>query len=199
MHNFCTKMSKYSHYIYFLQEKSIHFHRRVLKDSGLEVSGYFELCQVLKHIFLCQKSRYSHYIHLLQENSTYFYRRVFVNFGLELSGHLDPEKSYKKNQKNSQEFSNYIKSSCMISVLKYPYIPKLYIAYMMNQNIFGSMSFELYQIFVYNFLCQIVPILPYCIIVTRTKSIFKHLSFLSAYSSVIFHDTCYFISQLFLK
>ena len=38
----CTKMSRYSHYIYFLQEKSTHFGLRILTNFGLGVSGHFE-------------------------------------------------------------------------------------------------------------------------------------------------------------
>ena len=42
MHNFSVKMSRYSHYIYFLQEKSTYFNRRVLTNFGSGVSGHFE-------------------------------------------------------------------------------------------------------------------------------------------------------------
>ena len=30
MHSFCSKMARYSHYIYFLQEKSTHFGLEIL-------------------------------------------------------------------------------------------------------------------------------------------------------------------------
>ena len=64
-------------YVYILQEKSTHFGLRVLTNFGLEVSGHFELYQVLMHNFFCVKmSRYSHYIYFLQEKSTHFHRRV---------------------------------------------------------------------------------------------------------------------------
>ena len=59
-------------------------------------------------------SRYSHYIYFLQEKSTHFHGRVLTNFGPGVSGHFEPKKSYKKNQQNSQEFVNHIKSSSMI-------------------------------------------------------------------------------------
>ena len=39
---FCTKMSRYFHYIYFLNKKSTHCHLRVLTNFDLGVSGHFE-------------------------------------------------------------------------------------------------------------------------------------------------------------
>ena len=35
MHNFCTKMSRYSHCIYFLQEKPTHFGLEILVVYGV--------------------------------------------------------------------------------------------------------------------------------------------------------------------
>ena len=39
---FCTKVSRYFHYIYFLNKKSTHCHLRVLTNFDLGVSGHFE-------------------------------------------------------------------------------------------------------------------------------------------------------------
>ena len=56
MHNFCTKMSRYSHYLHFLQEKSTDFSLRLLTNFGRVVLGHFELHQVFMHNFFVSKS-----------------------------------------------------------------------------------------------------------------------------------------------
>ena len=60
---------------------------------------------------------YYHYIYFLQEESIHFGQWVLKKFGLEVSEHFGPKKSQKKNQKNSQRFLNYTKSS---------YVPKCF-------------------------------------------------------------------------
>ena len=43
MHNFCVTIFRYSHYIYCLQEESIHFGLQALTNFDQEVSKHFLL------------------------------------------------------------------------------------------------------------------------------------------------------------
>ena len=65
-------------------------------------------------MFCTKMSRYFHYIYFLNKKSTHCHLRVLTNFDLGVSGHFEHKKSHKTNLQNSQEFLNYIKSSCMI-------------------------------------------------------------------------------------
>ena len=48
-------MSRYCHYIYFLQAESAHFGLKVFTNFGLKVSGHSKLYQVFMHNFFVSK------------------------------------------------------------------------------------------------------------------------------------------------
>ena len=48
-------MSRYCHYIYFLQAESAHFGLKVLTNFDLKVSGHSKLYQVFMHNFFVSK------------------------------------------------------------------------------------------------------------------------------------------------
>ena len=71
--------------------------------------------------------------------------------------------------KPAQEFFNYIKSSCMIFSAKMSGYSQI-VYWLQGQSAkYGAKIFELYQVLV----CQNVLILPYCILLTRIKSIYS--------------------------
>ena len=155
----CAKISRYSHYIYFLQEESTYFNLRTLKNFGL---GY-------KDIFsLKNQTRKTDKIHKDFEPNQVFMSKcldiLIIYISYKKNWHILDQgkwrildcgyrdiKSYMKNWQNSQEFLSYIKSSCITFSAKMSgYSQITYCLQEESTNFRGLKIFEVYQVFVYH-------------------------------------------------
>ena len=81
---FCAQMSRYSHYIYFLQEAFSNFGLRVLEHFGpRKIYKFTKVLNYVKSsciIFYVRMSRYFNYIYFLLEKLTYFGLKGYWKF-----------------------------------------------------------------------------------------------------------------------
>ena len=160
-------MSTYPHYIYFLQKQSLHFGLRtfeIFRSGCMETflgqniisQKLIKFTQILNYIksscitFCTKMVRYPHYMHFSEEKATHSGLMLLTNFVPEILGNFE----------QYQVFMHIFSVSKCLDILI------IYIAYIKNHQILGQKIFELYEVFT----CKNVPIVPYCILIMRTKS-----------------------------